>query len=643
MTQHRLNGETNNWLNRLILLGLAAILLVVTAWIYSFGLTGTWHFDDQGNLYGLADITDWTSWWHFVLSGIAGPTGRPLSLATFALQSEFWPDRPDRFLLVNIALHTTTALVALLFVRKLALVRGATGRAAIWLALFVGACWALSPFLISTNLLAIQRMTTLAALFTLAGATVYLYGRVVLARSPAWGAALIWSAIGGFTLLATFSKENGALLPACLLLMESMLFRGRLQWNSAGHRRLVYLALVTASAMVAAMIAYRGITGSFEFRDFNALERVLTEPRILWDYIYNLLIPNGAASNPFNDGFAKSAGLFRPWTTLLALIGLIAVIAILPTLYRRSPMAAFGIAWFLLGHVMESTILPLELYFAHRNYLPALGLYLALGALGMTLAGQAEHRRILAFGAVGYIAVFAFSLFSAASLWGRPMIAASVWAEQKPHSVRAAQYLASMHLNGGAIEAGLDVLERALEYHPDHLNLHLQMLLPCSAIDQRFDQSTDRALAILRDRDRIHFNEANTLHDLAQRMASGECDAMAPGILSNMLEMATAPGTRYQNTNTEHLLYYARAQLAQSQHRFEDSIRYLEKALALKKDPKTVIRIAYHYVQLDQPARAASYLRQALQNPPTGRIEAELWEREIGDYLSGFDSGAPPE
>ena len=40
-----------------------------------------------------------------------------------------------------------------------------------------------------------------------------------------------------------------------------------------------------------------------------------------------------------------------------------------------------GIAWFVVGHSVESTVLPLELYFEHRNYFPSIGLVLALGGL----------------------------------------------------------------------------------------------------------------------------------------------------------------------------------------------------------------------------------------------------------------------
>ena len=42
------------------------------------------------------------------------------------------------------------------------------------------------------------------------------------------------------------------------------------------------------------------------------------------------------------------------------------------------PLVSFGIAWFLIGHGMESTFLPLEIVHEHRNYLPLFGILLAV-------------------------------------------------------------------------------------------------------------------------------------------------------------------------------------------------------------------------------------------------------------------------
>src|SRR3546814_5561048 len=67
--------------------------------------------------------------------------------------------------------------------------------------------WALHPMQVSTVLYVVQRMTELAALFSLLGLICYVYGRQFVARPIA---AWTWmaSGIGFFGLLAALSKES---------------------------------------------------------------------------------------------------------------------------------------------------------------------------------------------------------------------------------------------------------------------------------------------------------------------------------------------------------------------------------------------------------------------------------------------------
>ena len=76
----------------------AAFLLVMifAGWAYSFAFSGTWYYDDAPNLAGLEQVDDWLTGLNFATSGIAGPTGRPVSLATFAFQANAWPDDSER-------------------------------------------------------------------------------------------------------------------------------------------------------------------------------------------------------------------------------------------------------------------------------------------------------------------------------------------------------------------------------------------------------------------------------------------------------------------------------------------------------------------------------------------------------------------
>ena len=80
----------------------------------------------------------------------------------------------------------------------------------------------------------------------------------------------------------------------------------------------------------------------------------------------------------------RSVGLAATWTQPSPLPALLwhALLLGFAALYAyRRPLLSLGIALFYLGHLIESTVLNLEVVYEHRLYLPSIGLYLALALL----------------------------------------------------------------------------------------------------------------------------------------------------------------------------------------------------------------------------------------------------------------------
>ena len=71
-----------------------------------------------------------------------------------------------------------------------------------------------------------------------------------------------------------------------------------------------------------------------------------------------------------------SKSLLEPWTTVPAILCVLLFIGIGIWQVKKRPLIAFSILFFFLNHSVESTILPLELIFEHRNYLPSFFLFL---------------------------------------------------------------------------------------------------------------------------------------------------------------------------------------------------------------------------------------------------------------------------
>ena len=452
----------------LITLSLASIWFL--AWlVYQPGLSGPFLFDDGPNLEKIGDlgpIDNWELFRAYLHSGFSGPTGRPISLASFLIDANDWPADPAPFKHTNLLIHLLIGAILFPTIRKLLRMIGRSHRDADWIGLIATALWLLNPFLVSTTLYVVQRMTQLAALFSILGIWGYLQGRLWLPTRPALGYATLSISLVLGTLLAVFSKENGALLPMLILTLEVAL---HFHWTTPGPNwrwQGVFLGLPSLAIVVYLAMRLPGLDRPIPTRDFSLLERVLTEPRILWDYLFHLFIPHIQTRGLYQDGIVISTGLSAPWTTWPALLGLL-LLGIGGWLARRPwPLISLAILFFLAGHLLESTTIALELYFEHRNYLPAVFLFVPV-ADGLLALRNRMKPALIAFIAASLIGGYATATWQGARLWGNEAQLLLVWAETNPHSPRAQVSAAQTWLRMGQPERAFALLEHASREIPD--------------------------------------------------------------------------------------------------------------------------------------------------------------------------------
>ena len=120
------------------------------------------------------------------------------------------------------------------------------------------------------------------------------------------------------------------------------------------------------------------LLNGYDVRSFTMLERTLTQPRILLEYL-SIFLPLPERLSIVHD-VTLSYSLLLPWTTLPSIILIFGAIAGAVFYARRYPLLCFAVLFYFLNHVVESTILPLELVFEHRNYLPSAFLFLPFAA-----------------------------------------------------------------------------------------------------------------------------------------------------------------------------------------------------------------------------------------------------------------------
>ena len=473
---------------------IALAALLMAAWLaYWPGRTGAFLFDDFSNLAPLGDYGRIDAWWKvvaFLTSGFAGPTGRPLALATFLLDARNWPASAEAFKLTNVALHLLNGALLAGLCAALARALGLARRPAAWAGVLAAGLWLLDPFWVSTTLYVVQRMAMLAATFTFAGLWGYAHGRALLAQGRRRsGYAWMSVSLTLGTLLATLSKENGALLPLLAWVLEALVFDRAGKAREQGGPLLLWwrrVFIVLPALLVLGYLAtfLPGLwTGAAAGRDFTPLQRLLTESRIVWTYLGDIWLARTHDGGLFHDDIAISTGLLHPWSTLFAVLGILGLAGFAAWSRRaRGPVwaaAGVAVAFYLAGQVMESTWLQLELAFEHRNYLPAglMFLPLAIALVRAAAPRQANAQAAIPIGrwsvwlAAGLLALMAVQTARRADVWGKPFQQALVWAHEHPDSPRAQGYLANFWSQTGNDAEAARLLDAALRRHPRSLIL----------------------------------------------------------------------------------------------------------------------------------------------------------------------------
>ncbi len=609
-------------------------LLLVLA-LYSMAWSGTLHFDDEPNLNGLYSVSDFTGALRYSFQGGAGPTGRPLSRATFAMQAESWPE-PKPFLIFNTGLHVINGLLCFLVLARLLRWFLPDRRQAEWLAVAVALVWTASPFLASASLMVVQRMTGLSAFFSLLFLWFYLIARERY-RPESIGSNLQLVVIAGAgTLLAGLAKENGFLLPVFLLLIERLLLPGARTGPAPLDRRFLILILVVPTVAILAYLGYRGLIPSgYEQRDYNLIERLLTQPRAILDYIRHLVIPLPTGMTPFHDQWQHSIGLFSPLTTLFSILGLILLVAVAWVLRKSWPVVAFGLAFFLAGHLVESTSVPLELYFPHRNYIPAIGLYLAIAyPLFVLAARQATWRKPAAASLAVYFLLFAGVLGYGTSLWGNRMLAAEVWFVHNQESVRAAQYLYQYYAEQGEVDVAGQINRLSIRNHPGDSMFTLQALGICDEQEEQFEKKLQQAVEDLDNEHAIIVNITSVIQQIAAIATRSDCEHLNIERAERLIDAAMRREDRFVHPRALQNLLMSRAQLADQRDDYQDAIQALEQVMAVEPHLDAALLIAFYHVESGNPQAAIEHLEELVDAPPVGFPENLAWKSRLGELLA---------
>ncbi len=197
----------------------------------------------------------------------------PLVYSVFWVEHRLWGDSTLGYHLVNILLHTVSALLLLKILQQL----GVPGA---WLAASI---FALHPVQVESVAWIAERKNTLSGVFYLGSALAYLsFDRTRTRR--------FYALALGLFVLGLFSKTVIATLPAALLLVFWWK-RGRLSWKPDVYPLAPFFVVGMGGGLFTAWVERKFGGAEGAAYDFSVVERCLIAGRALWFYAWKLVCP----------------------------------------------------------------------------------------------------------------------------------------------------------------------------------------------------------------------------------------------------------------------------------------------------------------------------------------------------------------
>ena len=561
--------------NLFVIISLLATLGLTLA-IYWQGLSGPFLLDDFTNITpNYVDDFDKDEILYVVTHNTSGVLGRPASVLSLLVSGIVHGPVPWGYKYHNLMLHLLNGLLILwilfrllphfnlqLTQQKIYFIAGATA-----------ACWLIHPLMLSTVLYSVQRMAELSSFFTLTALLSYIFARESAPESSIRHYFLAYILFPLFLMLSLLSKENGSLIPFYLLAIEFTAYRFRFTNRQARNKVLIFLGLFAALPILLGgvyVLTHLDSLLNYSTRDFTLPERLMTQLHVVAFYIKLILLPALSDMSLFHDGWRLTEQL--DVLTIFLFLCLCGLIGLGIYVRNKAPVISFGIAWFIISHLLESTFLSLELVFEHRNYLAAMGLLFMLFYYLFTLT----KARMNAFITCIIMALFTFMTAVRANEWRDAELIYSLAVNDHPDSIRAQTAYASILYNKGDIQSAISHIDVVIDLDKTEFGSILQkMVYLCVTEEDLSDLYTEAySRAGAYPASPFSFNGIDALHAIVR---DGKC----PGIqLNQVLELIQVAISQPDNQINKEFLGYLQRQAGQIYYEQGDYIRGFENTIA---------------------------------------------------------------
>ena len=452
------------------------LLSVLVFIIYSNSFQASWHFDDYQNIESnpriqIKDLTPSALY----LSFFASPENRhkpfrSVAYLSFAINAYFGGKNVIGYHAVNLAVHVITAFMLFLTVLKIYETPKLVHRSpddSFFVALLTSVLWAVNPIQTQAITYIVQRMAALAAMFYIISLYLYIAGRLAEKGNKRGG---LFIGCGISFVLAIMCKENAALLPLSLLFIEFIFFR-----DCSDSKEIRLLVILVATGVFGVITIGTllfgnpfGFLNGYPTRTFTPIERLLTEARVVIHYLTQIFYPVPTRLSLYHD-FTVSQSFFKPWTTLPSIIVILSVIVLGLKWMASRPLLSFAILFFFINHLVESTVIGLELVFEHRNYLPSLFIFtpVAIGLHRLITYYSRNNvlmHRVVVLGIILLVIGLGTGTYIRNQAWATERTLWEDTLKKAPNSIRAHHELAYQYYEKtGNYDAALILYHRGLD------------------------------------------------------------------------------------------------------------------------------------------------------------------------------------
>jgi tetratricopeptide (TPR) repeat protein len=602
-----------------VLLGLMLFLA------YSNTFDVPFQFDDYHSILGNAEIH--AQYPH--LSTLAEPFAslleggrldRQLAMTTFAVNWYLGKNNPFGYHVVNLAIHILTAYFLFLTLLALFDTPRLTGlyrrKQVIFISLLASALWAVNPIQVQAVTYIVQRMASLCGMFYVLSIYFYVNARcsgILTKKSVLLYAACCLSFLAGF-----LTKQNAALLPVSLLLVEAAFFqdlgRKKVRLTFLG----IALALGAATVIGGALIFYDGNLSAFvnyEKRLFTPFERLLTQPRVLLFYLTLIFYPAPHRLSLVHD-IEISTSFYHPWMTLPSILIILVLIGLAIYKLRKWPILSFAVLFFFINHAIESSIIPLELIFEHRNYLPGMFLFwpVAVGLERLIGVYRSKNATVY-YGLVGFVPLLLIGLGTGTYVrnidWSSEKYLWEDAMAKAPRSSRPYHNLAMTHYERiGDRDTALALYHRAIGRQNNNISQQAKVWNNIAAI-YHFKGDFQRAGQYWQKCVESYPNSGNFRYRLAMVLAKdGRLDEALAEL--NFIISKTPQFVKALNLKAAVLLL---------QERPHEALALLQQSIRL--EPRTghlLINVGASFHALGDYRKADLFFREALRRTPRDRL-----------------------